>query len=91
MLGRVSPVTGIVLAVGFLTGCISPLDVLETDVEVERSLLSNWLPGGVEVPLSGGPVEAAVPHPGPLLDITADSSLDECLRYAVRRSPDLEA
>ena len=74
MLGRVSPVTGIVLVVGFLTGCISPLDVLESDVEVERSLLSNWLPGGVEVPLSGSPVQtAASTQPAPVRDITVDT------------------
>ena len=73
---------------GLLQGCISPLDQLESDVQVERSIRAQW-----RVP-DRPPQNASALTPDmatAALNLEPDSPLSDYLRYAFEHSPDLDA
>ena len=73
---------------GLLQGCISPLNQLESDVQVERSIRAQW-----RVP-DRPPQEvraSSLDVPNAPLVLTPESPLADYLRYAFEHSPDLDA
>ncbi len=73
---------------GLLQGCISPLNQLESDVQVERSIRAQW--HVADLPRHDMQA-SSLDLPNAELILTPDSPLAEYLRYAFERSPDLDA
>jgi len=73
---------------GLLQGCISPLNQLESDVQVERSIRARWI-----VPDQPPQSVRGLSLDEPIADlvVTPDSPLEDYLRYAFEHSPDLDA
>lgn len=87
------PKAGVTVGLGaclLLAGCISPMDELESAVDVERSIRAQWMRDvGAAAPRSKsialGGVSSELPQ------ITEQGTLTDCLRYAAAESRALEA
>jgi len=79
----------------FGQGCISPLDQLESAIEVEQSVRARWALHD-DASTAGDATHQAnhgttTTQPAEAIEITEKSSLDASLRYAALHNADLEA
>ncbi|UCD74505.1 MAG: TolC family protein [Phycisphaerales bacterium] len=82
------PGAGVFAACLLIAGCVSPMDRLESAVEVERSVRRSWI-ADAESPRSAAAAEGR--DEAERTEIHAESTLGECLRYALERNRGVEA